>query len=88
MDKTPHRREQTKCKAPQPCKDTAYAPHFYYVLYNSTTFALQVALAISLTRKDTLQTETSDVELDEIQVFVSVVVLFFQGADSIALRNG
>lgn len=76
MDKTPHRRQQTKCKAPQPCKDTAYAPH------------LQVALAISLLRKDTLQTETSDVELDEIQVFVSVVVLFFQCADSIALRNG
>lgn len=49
---------------------------------------IKVALAISLLRKDTLQTETSDVELDEIQVFVSVVVLFFQCADSIALRNG
>lgn len=35
--------------------------------------------------KDTLQTEMSDVRLDEVQVFVSVVVLLLQCADGVAL---
>ncbi len=37
--------------------------------------------------KDTLQTEASDVRLDEVQVFVSVVVLLLQRADGVTLRS-
>lgn len=37
--------------------------------------------------KDTLQTETSDVGLDEVQVLVSVVVLLLQCADGVTLRT-
>lgn len=37
--------------------------------------------------KDTLQTEASDVRLDEVQVFVSVVVLLLQCADGVTLRS-
>lgn len=36
--------------------------------------------------KDTLQTEASDVGLDEVQVFVSVIVFLLQRADSVTLR--
>lgn len=36
-------------------------------------------------RKDTLQAKTSDVRLDEVQVFVPIVVLLLQCADGIAL---
>lgn len=37
--------------------------------------------------KDTLQTEMSDVRLDEVEVLVSVVVLLLQRADGVALRS-
>lgn len=37
--------------------------------------------------KDTLQTEVSDVRLDEVKVFVSVVVLLLQRADGVTLRS-
>lgn len=37
--------------------------------------------------KDTLQTETSDVGLDEVQVLVSVVVLLLQCADRVTLMT-
>lgn len=37
--------------------------------------------------KDTLQAETSDMRLDEVQVFVSVVVLLLQRADGVTLMS-
>lgn len=37
--------------------------------------------------KDTLQAETSDMGLDEVQVFVSVVVLLLQRADGVTLMS-
>lgn len=36
--------------------------------------------------KDTLQAETSDVRLDEVEVLVLVVVLLLQRADCVALE--
>lgn len=36
--------------------------------------------------KDTLQAETSDVRLDEVEVLVLVVVLLLQRADGVALE--
>ena len=37
--------------------------------------------------KDTLQTEMSDVRLNEVQMFISVVVLLLQCADGVTLRS-
>lgn len=37
--------------------------------------------------KDTLQAEMSDMRLDEVQVFVSVVVLLLQRADGVTLMS-
>lgn len=37
--------------------------------------------------KDTLQAEASDMRLDEVQVFVSVVVLLLQRADGVTLMS-
>lgn len=37
--------------------------------------------------KDTLQTEVSDMRLDEVKVLVSVVVVLLQRADGVTLRR-
>lgn len=57
---------------------SVFTAPYTFVLF---TYLLRAVCSL----KDTLQTETSDVRLDEVQVFVSVVVLLLQRADGVTL---